>query len=354
MKLRSLHIEDYKIFKDFDIDFLDSNNNPLDVVVLAGVNGSGKTTLFEFIINYFQYEKNKLIAESQGKTFGLGGGYSFGSLIKTDFIDTIKNDSVSKIMTKMINKNNIIYLSAGQDNILDVKESIFEHYRRLSREYSHKEALKDIQDFLNTIFNDDMGITFTIEDIDIVVRENEKVIFKNSSGATFDIESLSTGEKTLLSKVLYLYFKDYKNEVILIDEPELSLHPSWQNKVLKIYKNFAKLNNCQVIIATHSPHIIASADNKYIRFLEKNEEGNIIVVNDIEAYGRDINWVLEQMGVKNLRVSDVLEQFTKCQQFLNERKYDEAEECIDALEEKIGKNDKQIMSLRNALFFERD
>ena len=110
----------------------------------------------------------------------------------------------------------------------------------------------------------------------------------------------------------------------------------------------------QIIIATHSPHIIASAKNEYLRFLKKDKDGNIVVINDIQAYGRDIEWVLEQMGVKNLRVSEILENFTKCQELLNDEKYDEAEECIDSLEEKIGQNDREIMRLRNALFFERD
>ena len=45
MKLRKLHIEDYKMFKDFDISFVDENDEALPIVVLAGVNGSGKTTL---------------------------------------------------------------------------------------------------------------------------------------------------------------------------------------------------------------------------------------------------------------------------------------------------------------------
>ncbi len=43
MKIKNLHIEEYKVLKDFDIDFLDSDDNP------AGVNGSRKTTLLEFV-----------------------------------------------------------------------------------------------------------------------------------------------------------------------------------------------------------------------------------------------------------------------------------------------------------------
>ena len=51
MKLRKLHIEDYKMFKDFDISFVDENDEPLPIVILAGVNGSGKTTLLESLLS---------------------------------------------------------------------------------------------------------------------------------------------------------------------------------------------------------------------------------------------------------------------------------------------------------------
>jgi len=115
--------------------------------------------------------------------------------------------------------------------------------------------------------------------------------------------------------VLYLYFKDYKDKVILIDEPELSLHPSWQNRVLKIYENFAKQNDCQIIIATHSPHIIGSAKNEYLRILRKNEEGNIEVVDNSIAYGRDIEWVLEEvMGIQYTREKSIFNKLSECQE----------------------------------------
>ncbi len=53
MKLRKLHIEDYKMFKDFDISFVDENDKALPIVVLAGVNGSGKTSLLKFMKDFF-------------------------------------------------------------------------------------------------------------------------------------------------------------------------------------------------------------------------------------------------------------------------------------------------------------
>jgi len=362
MKLRSLHIEDYKLFKDFNIDFLDSDDKPLPIVILAGVNGSGKTTLLEYIDNFVAYLESKRVP--LGSDFiefnarihqekGLVPANQIPFTNHTININNFKEYPFNNFKEyREIYKEDIVYFPVNKNNMLDLKESILRRYRLLARKSSHLEALENIQKFIATIF-EGLEINLTISDINDIDRTNELVTFENSSGNTFEIEALSTGEKTLFSKALYLYFKDYKEKVILIDEPELSLHPSWQNRVLKIYENFAKISDCQIIIATHSPHIITSADNESIRFLEKNEEGNITVIKDIQAYGRDMEWVLQQMGVKNLRVSEVLEKFTHCQQLLNDEKYDEAEKAIDELENIIGENDKEILALRNDLAFER-
>jgi len=182
------------------------------------------------------------------------------------------------------------------------------------------------------------------------VDADGNIFFRNKKEEIFSIDEISTGEKTLLSKVLYLYLKKIKDSVILIDEPELSLHPAWQNRVLKLYENFAKENNCQIIIATHSPHIIGSAKNEYIRIL--TEEG---VINDVLAYGRDIEWVLEEiMGAKSTREESIAKKIKECQELLNEDKYNEAEELIDALEKIIGANDSEILAMRNDIAFWRD
>jgi len=234
--------------------------------------------------------------------------------------------------------------------IKDVKDFILQKHRKRSRELdSIKKATKEIGNFIEKIFKG-MDLSFSLVDVDDTDRDNEKVTFKNKNGKEFDIDNLSTGEKTLLSKVLYLYFKDIKNKIILIDEPELSLHPAWQNKVLKLYENFAKENNCQIIIATHSPHIIGSAKNEWIRIL--TEDG---VINDVLAYGRDIKWVLEEvMGASYTRELTIAKKIEECKELLNEDKYDEAEKLIDAIEAIIGSDDREVMALRNSLEFWRE
>jgi len=363
MKLRKLHIEDYKMFKDFDISFVDKNDEALPIVVLAGVNGSGKTSLFELIGRIKAVES--IFHENFGREYTLRRPLS-----KKDIYEFININNEIRQLAQFSSENdmdyftkNIIYFSSGIDDTKKVAEEFVNtfYFFLKEKDYRPSEITEHFHNYMKNIF-DDLDISFKYSHLDkddnvwFSSSENEEYYYtskKNDNRTLFTIDELSTGEKTLLSKVLYLYFQDYKDKVILIDEPELSLHPSWQNKVLKIYENFAKQNNCQIIIATHSPHIIASAKNEYLRFLIKNEEGKIEAIENITAYGRDIEWVLEQMGVTDTRVPKITKRFNEIQELINNQEFDKAESALDKLEYVIGENDKDILALRNDLAFER-
>ena len=63
-------------------------------------------------------------------------------------------------------------------------------------------------------------------------------------------------KKYALLKVRKLSFKVVPNSLILIDEPELSLHIYWQQRFLQDLDEITKLSQFDVLIATHSPQII--------------------------------------------------------------------------------------------------
>jgi predicted ATP-binding protein involved in virulence len=67
---------------------------------------------------------------------------------------------------------------------------------------------------------------------------------------------LSSGEQHELVMIYDLLFRVPDNALILIDEPELSLHVAWQKKFIPDLQEIQKLRSIQVIIATHSPQII--------------------------------------------------------------------------------------------------
>lgn len=72
-----------------------------------------------------------------------------------------------------------------------------------------------------------------------------------------DLNKLSSGEQEILVLFYKLIFESDVN-IILIDEPEISLHISWQKEILNDFKKIIELNrNIHVIIATHSPQILS-------------------------------------------------------------------------------------------------
>ncbi|WP_265421297.1 AAA family ATPase [Aeromonas salmonicida] len=83
-------------------------------------------------------------------------------------------------------------------------------------------------------------------------------VVKNNEGffETISSSKLSSGEQNELILFFKLIFNSNKNDMILIDEPELSLHISWQNKFIQDLKEVTSINDVTIVIATHSPDII--------------------------------------------------------------------------------------------------
>ncbi len=70
---------------------------------------------------------------------------------------------------------------------------------------------------------------------------------------------LSSGEQQLLTLALKLTAYAGDSTVILIDEPELSLHVSWQRAIPVMLEIVGSLTGCSMVVATHSPVVVASA-----------------------------------------------------------------------------------------------
>ncbi len=78
----------------------------------------------------------------------------------------------------------------------------------------------------------------------------------SSSPKTISPTDLSSGEQHELVLLYELLFKVQPNSLVLIDEPELSLHVGWQSQFLQDLKEITKLADLDVLMATHSPDII--------------------------------------------------------------------------------------------------
>jgi len=77
-----------------------------------------------------------------------------------------------------------------------------------------------------------------------------------SRGKKIDIDCLSSGEKNDFVMFYRLIFNTAKSGVVLIDEPEISLHIEWQEEYLDRLIEICEINYLQAIVATHSPNIV--------------------------------------------------------------------------------------------------
>lgn len=111
------------------------------------------------------------------------------------------------------------------------------------------------------LFLDILNKRFKHKTLEISKKDGFKFksnIKKNSNGDPEEIQpsKLSSGEQNELILFYELIFNSNEGDTILIDEPELSLHISWQNKFIADLKDVTSMNKVAIIIATHSPDII--------------------------------------------------------------------------------------------------
>jgi len=112
-----------------------------------------------------------------------------------------------------------------------------------------------------TLFKGIINKRFKHKKLEIKPEEGlvfRSTVVKNSKGLfeTIPPSKLSSGEQNELILFYKLIFNTHVNDMVLIDEPELSLHISWQNKFIKDLKSITSINGVSIIIATHSPDII--------------------------------------------------------------------------------------------------
>jgi predicted ATPase len=85
------------------------------------------------------------------------------------------------------------------------------------------------------------------------------------------INTASSGEKQIIYSMLNIYSVIKPNSLVIIDEPEISLHPNWQMKYMKLLEmSFNKYTNSHFIIATHSHFMVSDL---------KKENSSVIVMN---------------------------------------------------------------------------
>jgi predicted ATP-binding protein involved in virulence len=90
----------------------------------------------------------------------------------------------------------------------------------------------------------------------MTINRQDGFVFTTSKGAIIPLENLSSGEQHALVLFYELLFNAAPGSLILIDEPEISLHIGWQQQFLEDIQEITPLTNIDLLMATHSPEII--------------------------------------------------------------------------------------------------
>ncbi len=255
-------------------NFCWENLNP-DVNILIGINGSGKTTLFNIIDALFtadvkrlklygitaSVQVNDFVAEYTLRTTAAELRKSLSSVnyLKISTFDVPIKDKpkAGKEYSQLYNElHDIVYNIGGE-------QPSFSDYRLKATNFPDQAAtinnrIKAFYDTVNRLF------AKTEKTIQIDPHTNHLIFIDR--GEVIPLYKLSSGEKQLLIILLRVFLMEERPYILLMDEPEISLHIDWQ---YRLFEEIRRLNpHCQIITSTHSPSLFGDGWGDKLFFVE--------------------------------------------------------------------------------------
>ncbi len=133
--------------------------------------------------------------------------------------------------------------------------------------------------------------------------------------------------------------------VILIDEIDMHLHPSWQSRIItSLLETFT---NIQIITTTHSPIVISNIESEYLRILKNNE-----IMNPSTNYNRELDDIVNNIMETDYRPEEVRNLINQINQNIDNEELEEAKELLDNLKDILGETDSEVISARNSIELE--
>lgn len=188
-----------------------------------------------------------------------------------------------------------------------------------------------------------------------VVRKPRLEMKIDKDGIALNVSQLSDGEKCTmalfgdLARRLTIANPNLEDPlqgegVVLIDEVELHMHPSWQRKVLKCLEQ--TFPNIQFILTTHSPIVLSEIDDNYNLFFMHREKDGVeaLLYNRLDGY--DTNAILEEFmetASVNPNTKVLIQSIYSC---IQQKRYEEAEEKIVELAELTSENHPDVITAR--------
>ncbi|WP_158146609.1 AAA family ATPase [Vibrio fluvialis] len=262
---------------------------------------SDKNLLTRFAISIVSSDSNIAVK----KTLGLLGYNSNITIrFKHNFDRYFKSTNYlnrSKTFNEIVLNNKELYSKVLNDNNYYMSKLILEELSVDSKTKIGKKTINDLigDEVLPGNYNTDSILdektrSSLIRTLDFNMSEVSSVILrKKGENGILTLNDASSGERSLLLLVCSIASQITNDSVILIDEPEISLHPEWQETFIDlIYHAFNHYERCHFIIATHSPLVISNLPKKncYIVNLDTKH-----TVDSEEYYNKSADFQLAKL-----------------------------------------------------------
>ena len=229
-----------------------------DVNILSGINGIGKST----ILNNSVRSLNAL--EGGALTNGAQPGVSFifspedATFIHFDVIRSFDRPLINSGLLEKIDNQNVKteldwQLYQLQRRYLDYQVNIGNRIIELLTSGVPEDQLKATEvSRPKTRFQDLIDDLFQ-ETGKKIIRKSNEIQFEQD-GDILTPYQLSSGEKQMLVILLTVLVQDNQHCTLFMDEPEISLHVEWQQRLISLIRCLNP--NVQIILTTHSPALI--------------------------------------------------------------------------------------------------
>lgn len=179
---------------------------------------------------------------------------------------------------------------------------------------------------------------------DLRVQRSPLQMILQKDGEEIVVNQLSDGEKCLLALVGDLARRLaianpslddplHGEGVVLIDEIDLHLHPTWQRTVVE---NFERtFPQCQFILTTHSPQILSHVKSESIYLLQRDKKG-FRASKPEDSYGRDSNRILEDIMDVPARPLLIKKRLSRLFRLIDEGQIQKAQRAVESIRNDIG------------------
>ena len=228
-----------------------------DVNILSGVHGIGKSTILNESVRSLNVLENLPI--NTGTASGKMVFYpEDATAIRFDVIRSFDRPLLhGNLLEKMADKNVKTELDWQlyqlQRRYLDYQVNVGNRIiEKLTNGTPNGQTEASMLSIPKKMFQDMVDELFS-ETGKCIVRQSNEIMF-NQDGDTLYPYQLSSGEKQLLVILLTVLVQDGQPAVLFMDEPEVSLHIEWQQRLIELIR---RLNhNIQIILTTHSPAVV--------------------------------------------------------------------------------------------------